>query len=53
VLGTRLGTRPTAIPGLPGLFALNLDPEAAARAYRDLVIGLYREALPPAAVKSM
>src|SRR5512143_1657171 len=53
VLGTRLGTRPTAIPGLPGLFALDLDPEAAARAYRDRVIGPYREVLPPAAVKSM
>ena len=53
MLGTRLGTRPTAIPGVPGLFALNLDPEAAARAYRDRVVGPYREVLPPAAVKSM
>ncbi|WP_242393781.1 arsenical pump-driving ATPase [Anaeromyxobacter oryzisoli] len=53
VLGTSLGTRPTAVGGLPGLFALNLDPEAAARAYRDRVIGPYRELLPPATVKSM
>src|SRR5512138_263429 len=53
VLGTPLGPRATAIPGLSGLAALNLDPEAAARAYRDRVVGPYRELLPPAAVKSM
>src|SRR5512134_2254423 len=53
VLGTPLGTRPTAIAGLPGLLALNLDPEEAARAYRDRVIGPYRELLPPSAVRSM
>ncbi len=53
VLGMRLGTRPTAIPGAAGLFALNLDPEAAARAYRERVVGPYRELLPAAAVRSM
>jgi arsenite-transporting ATPase len=53
VLGTPLGTRPTAIVGVAGLFALNLDPEAAARAYRERVIGPYRELLPPSAVRSM
>ncbi len=53
VLGAALGPRPTAVPGLSGLAALNLDPEAAARAYRDRVVGPYRELLPPAAVKSM
>jgi arsenite-transporting ATPase len=53
VLGTKLGTRPTAIPGAPGLSALNLDPEAAARAYRERVVGPYRDLLPPAAVRSM
>ncbi len=53
VLETTLGTRPTAIPGSPGLFAMNLDPEAAARAYRDRVIGPYRDLLPAATVRSM
>ncbi len=53
VLGARLGTRPTSIPGLPGLSALNLDPEAAARAYRERVVGPYRQLLPAAAVRSM
>lgn len=53
VLETRLGTRPTAILGAQGLFALNLDPEAAAHAYRERVVGPYRELLPAAAVRSM
>src|SRR6266545_7704486 len=33
--------------------ASNLDPEAAAKAYRDRVVGPYRDLLPPAAVASM
>ena len=53
VLGAALGTRPTAVPGVRGLCALNLDPEAAAHAYRERVVGPYRELLPPAAVRSM
>ncbi len=53
VLGTELGTRPTAVRGVPGLCALNLDPEAAAKAYRDRVVGPYRSQLPAAAVASM
>lgn len=53
VLATELGTRPTPVRGVPGLFALNLDPEAAAKAYRDRVVGPYRSLLPPAAVASM
>lgn len=53
VLASELGTRPTPVRGVPGLFALNLDPEAAAKAYRDRVVGPYRKLLPPAAVASM
>lgn len=53
VLGTELAIRPTPVTGAPGLSALNLDPEAAARAYRDRVVGPYRSLLPPAAVASM
>jgi arsenite-transporting ATPase len=53
VLGAPLDTAPTQVPGVAGLSALNLDPEAAARAYRDRVIGPYRDLLPPAAVRSM
>jgi len=44
---------PTAMPGAPGLSTLNLDPEAAARAYRDRVVGPYRDLLPPAAGRQL
>ncbi len=53
VLGAALGTRPTPVPGVVGLSGLNLDPEAAAHAYRERVVGPYRELLPSAAVRSM
>jgi len=53
VLGVRLSREPVAIPGADGLFALNIDPEAAAKAYRDRVIGPYRGVLPEASINSM
>ena len=53
VLGVRLSGAPTAIPGADGLFALNIDPEAAAKTYRDRVIGPYRGVLPDASINSM
>ncbi len=53
VLGARLNGEPTALPGIPGLWAMNIDPEAAAKAYRERVVGPYRELLPPAAVASI
>ena len=53
VLGVTLSGTPTAVPGADGLFALNIDPEAAAAAYRDRVVGPYRGVLPEAAVNSM
>ena len=53
VLGVALSPQPTAIPSVPGLFALNLDPESAARAYRERVVGPYRDVLPQAAVASI
>ena len=53
VLGVRLASRPTAVPGVPHLSALNIDPEAAARAYRERVVGPYRAVLPPSAVARM
>ncbi|MCF8198174.1 MAG: arsenical pump-driving ATPase [Sulfuritalea sp.] len=53
VLGTTLSQTPTAIPGVPGLFALNIDPEAAARDYRERMVGPYRGVLPTAAIQSM
>ncbi len=53
VLGVTLSGAPTPVPGADGVFALNIDPEAAAAAYRDRVVGPYRGVLPEAAVNSM
>lgn len=39
MLGASLSDRPTPIPGVARLDALNIDPEAAAQAYRARVIG--------------
>ncbi len=53
VLETTLGSEPRAVAGVPGLFALNIDPEAAAHAYRERMVGPYRGVLPDAAVRSI
>jgi arsenite-transporting ATPase len=53
VLGQKLNGAPTSIPGADGLRALNIDPEAAAQAYRDRMVGPYRGKLPEAIVRSM
>jgi arsenite-transporting ATPase len=53
VLGVRLGSSPTAIPGVARLEAMNLDPEVAAQEYRDRIVGPYRGVLPDATVRSM
>ena len=42
MLGTRLSLQATAVAGVERLFALNIDPEQAATAYRERVIGPYR-----------
>ncbi len=53
VLGVALSATPRAVPGVPGLLALNLDPGQAAHAYRERVVGPYRSVLPAAAVASI
>ena len=50
VLDTSVGTAPTPVPGAGGLAALNVDPEQAAAAYRERVIGPYRRVLPDSTV---
>ena len=50
VLGQDVGTSPTQVREVRGLSALNVDPEAAAAAYRERVIGPYRGVLPDSAV---
>lgn len=53
VLGVELASVPRPVPSVAGLFALNIDPEAAAHAYRERVVGPYRGVLPDAAIASM
>lgn len=54
VFGLTIGEHdPTAITGVPGLYALNINPEAAAQAYRDRIVGPVRGVLPDETVKGM
>jgi arsenite-transporting ATPase len=53
VLDTPLVATPTPIRNAPSLFALNIDPEASARAYRERMVAPYRGILPAAAIASM
>ena len=53
VLATELSREPRPISGAPRLWSLNIDPEAAAAAYRDKVVGPMRGLLPEAALRSM
>jgi len=46
VLGVALGRKPRPVPAVDGLEALNIDPEEAARAYRDRIVGPVRGVLP-------
>ena len=41
VLGIKLSQKPTAVPGVPNLWALNVEPETAARDYRERMVGPY------------
>jgi arsenite/tail-anchored protein-transporting ATPase len=50
VLGQHVGASTTKVDLVAGLSALNVDPEAAAAAYRERVIGPYRGVLPDSAV---
>ena len=53
VFGQDIGNIPTAISGVSDLKAMNVDPEAAAEAYRERVVGPYRGVLPDSAIKSI
>ena len=53
VLDVSLGSEPTVITDVPGLFAMNLDCDEAAREYRERLVGPYRGVLPEAVVASM
>jgi arsenite-transporting ATPase len=53
VLGVRLTTTPRAVPEVPRLEALNINPAAAAADYREKLVGPYRGKLPDAIIRSM
>jgi arsenite-transporting ATPase len=53
VFATKLSSEPMPLAEVPGLEALNVDPEAAAVAYRERVVGPYRDMLPADAVASI
>ena len=53
VLETRLTGEPTAVNGVENLYALNIDPRAAAAAYRARAIEPYRGILPDAVLANM
>lgn len=53
VFGTSLANGPVAIDAVPNLHAMNVDPEAAAAAYRERVVGPFRNLLPADAIASI
>ncbi|MNQ41858.1 Arsenical pump-driving ATPase [compost metagenome] len=53
VFATTIGNHITAIPAVPGLSALEIDPPAAARAYRERIVGPVRGKLPESVVRSI
>jgi len=53
VLGVQLGSHALEVPGIPRLFALNINPEEAACAYREKIVGPMRGILPEAALRCM
>lgn len=53
VFGITIGNHITPIKTVPGLAALEIDPQAAAQAYRDRIVGPVRGVLPDAVVKGI
>lgn len=53
VFGIELTNDISEIPGVKGLYACNLDPEEAAREYRESVIGPYKGKLPESVLLTM
>ncbi len=53
MFGIQAGPEPTPVPGVPDLFVANLDPEAAAEAFKERAVGPYRGVLPQSAIDNM
>lgn len=53
VFGVTIGNHITAIPAVPNLAALEIDPQAAAQVYRDRIVGPVRGVLPDTVIKGI
>jgi arsenite/tail-anchored protein-transporting ATPase len=53
VFDLTIGNHITAVDAVPGLSALEIDPQAAAQLYRDKIVGPVRGVLPDAVVNSI
>jgi arsenite-transporting ATPase len=53
LFGTNVGDQRRTIEGVPGLEVLDLDPDAAADAYRERVVGPYRGTVPQEDLRSI
>lgn len=53
VFEIELSREPVEIPSVQNLYASNIDPEEAARAYREKTVGPYRDKLPDSLINQM
>jgi len=53
VFGITIGNNITAVPAVPNLAALEIDPQVAAQVYRDRIVGPVRGILPDDVVKGI
>jgi arsenite-transporting ATPase len=53
VFTTQVGNTPTPVPGVPGLDAMDIDPQAAADSYRARVLEPLRDTMPAADVDAV
>jgi arsenite-transporting ATPase len=53
VFGLSIGATITPVPGVPRLDAIEIDPEQAADAYRERIVGPVRDLLPAAEIASI
>jgi arsenite/tail-anchored protein-transporting ATPase len=53
VFGITIGNHITTVTAVPNLAALEIDPQAAAQAYRDRIVGPVRGVLPESVVKGI
>lgn len=53
VFSISIGNQVTAVPAVPNLWAMEIDPQAAAQGYRDRIVGPVRGVLPADVVKGI